>query len=94
MKWFRWLAVLGVLFAIAPMLSTLLAGTIASYYGCTLNEGNPHPCVIAGADRGNTLYNMAMMGWLTLFTVVYGGIAVLIWLAAEIVALLRRRRAA
>ncbi|HRK20116.1 MAG TPA: hypothetical protein PK970_14270, partial [Hyphomicrobiaceae bacterium] len=92
MKWFRWLAILGVVFAIAPMLSMLLAGTIASHYGCTLNEGNPHPCVIAGADRGHTLYNMAMMGWLTIFTLPYGVGAVLLWLVAEVVAFVRRRR--
>lgn len=94
MKWLRWLAVLGVVAAVLPLAVTFLAYGIAQYNGCTLNEGNPHPCVIWGADRGQALYNMGVMFWLTMMTLPLAVGAIAVWLVAEILAFLRRRRAA
>ena len=58
-------ALVGVL----PFCVTMLAAWIASSHGCRLDEGDAHPCVVLGADRGETLYAMAMAFWLELLTV-------------------------
>lgn len=59
---------LSVLFAVLPLLITLLAAFIAWLNGCELNEGNPHPCKVCGVDIGETLYGMGMMAWFCMLT--------------------------
>jgi hypothetical protein len=53
-----------VLIGIAPLLSGLVAGSIANAAGCQLDESGVHPCIINGEDYGETLLTMAMMTWL------------------------------
>lgn len=57
-----------VFIGIAPILSVVIAGTIASANGCELHEGFANPCVIGGVDYGETLYAMGVMGWFALAT--------------------------
>jgi hypothetical protein len=63
-----WLAAGATLLAWLPLFSVLTASLLANAYGCRLHEGFPNPCVIAGADRGETLYAMGVMGWFMLVT--------------------------
>ncbi|MEM9443032.1 MAG: hypothetical protein AAGA73_21525, partial [Pseudomonadota bacterium] len=67
-----WYAVLFLLvlffIGLAPVLSALAAGAIANWAGCTLHEGFKNPCLIGGSDYGDHLYNMAVIGWLSLVT--------------------------
>ncbi len=70
--------VVSVLVAIAPVVSVVIAGTLASSYGCTLNEGSVNPCVIMGADRGELLYAMGVAGWFGLLTLPIGAVGVLL----------------
>lgn len=94
MKKLRIAVAVALVASVAPMLSMLVAAAIANYNGCTLHEGFANPCVVAGRDIGETLYNMAMMAWLMLFTLPLAALVVLAWIVAEIVHVVRRRRAA
>ncbi|PIR86235.1 hypothetical protein COU14_00065 [Candidatus Kaiserbacteria bacterium CG10_big_fil_rev_8_21_14_0_10_44_10] len=75
----------GIIFAIAPIVSLLLAITVANLGGCALDESSAHPCVIGGIDWGELLSIMGMMGWLALFTVPVGGLVVAIGLGIGLV---------
>ena len=94
MRIFRCLIALAILACLSPLISTALAGWIASSHGCTLHEGFANPCVINGTDYGETLYTMGVMGRLPLgkFTTQPG--LLLLWIVAEVVAFIRRKRAA
>lgn len=83
--------------AISPFLVTMTAGTIANHYGCDLDEGSIHPCIVNGVDIGGTLYTMGVLGWLALGTIPLGMIALAVYLASVAIFylarwLLRRRK--
>lgn len=85
------LSLLAILaFGLAPAASVLVAGLIATTAGCVLNEGNVHPCVIAGADIGHLLYTMAVFGWLMLLTIPASGILLVCWAVALAIHAVRR----
>jgi hypothetical protein len=89
MRLFRIAVALGLALCLLPLVSTMAAGLIASHYGCQLDEGSVHPCVIAGEDRGATLYTLGMMGWFMIATLPIGAGLVVLWLAVELIRLLR-----
>ena len=62
-----------------PLVPLIAAGLVATANGCTLNEGNPHPCLVFGADVGETLYTMGVMGLMTMATVPTGLVALLVF---------------
>lgn len=92
--WGRYLKalLLIVLTASLPLLSALSAGLVAQALGCTLNEGNVHPCILLGVDLGMTLYTLFVLGWFMLLTLPYGVIALAIWLVVLLVHLVRHGR--
>ena len=57
-----------------------LCGAIANAYGCKLDEGSVHPCVIKGQDYGELLYSLGVMGWFMLVTIPGGLVAFASWL--------------
>lgn len=61
--------------ALLPVAAPFVAGSIAAFAGCDLDEGSIHPCLIGGADRGAGLYALAMTGWLGLVTLPFAGVA-------------------
>lgn len=64
-----WLIYLVIAFiGLLPILLAMLAGAIADWAKCELNEANVGPCVIAGRDVGNVLYTMFVCGWFSLIT--------------------------
>jgi uncharacterized membrane protein YhaH (DUF805 family) len=79
-----------VLFAIAPLISLIIGGTIAAALGCELDEGMVHPCLFMGTDLGETLYVMTVAMWFSMFTFPIGAVALVIWLI--VVSVHRRRR--
>lgn len=91
---FAILLIIILIVMLGPVLIGLLAAMITNGFGCGLDEGSAHACIIAGADRGDILYAMGMMPWLALFTLPLGAVALLVWLVALIVTLFIRRRAA
>jgi hypothetical protein len=85
--------------AALPLISVIIAGTIADANGCQLDEGGVHACVVNGADMGETLYTMTVMGWLMLATIPIGlGVAAVYVLAVAAFyitrSILRKRREA
>ncbi len=61
-----------ILYAIAPILSVIIAGTIANANGARLDEANAYPCIIWGFDIGGILAFMCVMGWFMLVTIPTG----------------------
>jgi hypothetical protein len=47
-----WALALILLLGALPVASLILAELFASVFGCTLNEGSVHPCVVIGLDFG------------------------------------------
>ena len=89
-----WALVAIVLFGAAPIISVVIAATVANVQGCLLDEGNVHPCIVLGADLGTLLYGMAVLGWMALMTVPIAAMALVIWLAVAVVLYLRAGRKA
>ena len=58
----------------------MLCGAIANAYGCKVDEGSVHPCVINGHDYGELLYSLGVMGWFMLVTIPGGLVAFVSWL--------------
>ena len=54
--------VLIVLVALAPVGSVVACGLIANAYGCRVDEGSVHSCVINGKDYGQLLYTLGCDG--------------------------------
>jgi hypothetical protein len=71
-------------FAFAPIGSVMLCAGIANAYGCKVDEGSVHPCIINGHDYGALLYDLGVMGWLMLVTLPGGLLAFVFWLMALI----------
>ena len=86
---FPWVLYLLALFAIlavafAPIGSVMLCAGIANTYGCKVDEGSVHPCIINGHDYGELLYDLGVLGWLMLVTLPAGALAFVFWLIALI----------
>ena len=84
-KRFSWLCYLPALFAIfgfalAPIGSVMLCAAIANAYGCKVDEGSMHPCIINGQDYGQLVYTLGVLGWLMLVTLPAGLFAFVVWL--------------
>ena len=71
-----------VLWICLPMISVLIASTIADAWDCPLDEGGVHPCVVFGHDIGEPLYTMGVMGWFFFLTVPSGLLALIVLLIA------------
>src|SRR6201993_800368 len=72
--------VLIVLFAFAPIGSVMLCAAIANAFGCKVDEGSVHPCIINGHDYGWLLYSLGVLGWFMLVTIPGGLVAFVSWL--------------
>jgi hypothetical protein len=86
---FPWVLYLLALFAIlafafAPIGSVMLCAGIANAYGCKVDEGSVHPCIINGHDYGELLYDLGVLGWFMLVTLPAGALAFIFWLIALI----------
>jgi Na+/pantothenate symporter len=79
-------------FAFAPIGSVMLCAAIANVYGCRVDEGSAHPCMINGHDYGELLYSLGVMGWFMLVTIPAGLLAFLGWLIFLILHRVARRK--
>ena len=73
------------------LVSVVLASAVASALDCPLDEGSVHPCRLAGADIGETLYAAFVMGWLMLVTAPVMLVTALVWIVLGLRALRGRR---
>ncbi len=80
--WIWYLLALFVIFgfAFAPIGSVMLCAAITNAYGCKVDEGSMHPCIINGQDYGQLLYTLGVLGWLMLVTLSAGLFAFVVWL--------------
>ncbi len=82
-----WPVELAILFfALSPTLPGLMLVPITLIYGCEVNEGGYHPCVILGTDMGHIFYDLLVTGWFSLLTVPMGICIGILW------ALLKRQK--
>lgn len=68
-----------LLLAALPVISVIIAGTIADANGCRVDEGSVHPCLVGGTDMGELLYTLGVLGWLMLLSIPAGLAAIGIW---------------
>jgi ABC-type Fe3+ transport system permease subunit len=78
--WYVLALVIIALFAFAPIGSVMLCAAISNAYGCKVDEGSVHPCIINGYDYGQLLYSLGVMGWLMLVSLPGGFFAFVGWL--------------
>jgi hypothetical protein len=78
--WYMLALFIIVAFAFAPIGSVIVCAAIADTYGCKVDEGSIHPCVINGHDYGELLYSLGVMGWFMLVTFPGGLVAFASWL--------------
>ena len=88
--------VLGLIafFALAPWVIVYIAAVIADLNGCTLSATEALPCVIGGADRGETLFGLAGFADFAYVSLSVGLMLVLIWGAILAVSYMAWRRKA
>ena len=82
-----------LLYTVGPIVSMLAASAVAARFGCRLDEGSVHTCVVVGVDLGGTLYFMAVSAWFALVTLPSGGLALIGYTVALVVFLIVRRKA-
>ena len=74
----------------------MAAGTVGDHYGCQVDEGSIHPCIVNGEDIGDTLYTLGVLGWLGIATIPIGmaalGIYLLILIVIGIITWVRKAR--
>lgn len=88
--------VLGLIafFALAPWVIVYVAAAIADLNGCTLSATEVLPCVILGADRGDTLFGLASFADFAYISLSVGLMLFLIWIAILAVSYMAWRRKA
>src|SRR5262245_43727120 len=90
--WYSLALLMIVAFAFAPLGSVMLCGAIANAYGCKVDEGSAHPCIINGHDYGELLYSLGVMGWFMLVTIPAALVALASWFILLILHLVAWRK--
>lgn len=62
-----------------PLIPVIAAGVIATIWGCQLDEGSVHPCIVFGKDIGYMLYQISMIGWFSIATFPTGILALIVF---------------
>ena len=73
-----WIAAVSIVYAVIPIVSMLIAATIANIYGCSINESGTSVCETPIGDLGELLSMMGIFGWFVFFTVPTGLIGLII----------------
>lgn len=89
-----WALVALTFVSFAPLVAMLTGSGVASALGCSIDEGSTHPCLLAGVDLGDALYNLFVCGWLVLLTWPGMIAATVLWLVVLVRALKRRNSVA
>src|SRR3989304_6473578 len=79
-----------LLWMFGPLIPAIVAGVIAASYGCKLDEGNVHSCIVFGKDIGEVLYTMGVMGLFAIGTFPSGILALIVF---TVIVWLRKRAA-
>lgn len=76
--------------ALLPILCVVISSAVAKKYGCRLDEGGVHPCVVGGRDIGPLLYKGFVMGWVAILTLPGAGLGALVFTGYLIYCWVRR----
>lgn len=68
-----------LLWMFGPLIPAIVAGVIAESFGCKLDEGSVHSCIVSGKDIGETLYTMGVMGFFAMGTFPSGILALIVF---------------
>ena len=63
----------------------MLTGAIANANSCQVDEGSAHSCMVLGADWGEVLYVLGVMGWFMLITLPIGAGAAIVCLLTLVI---------
>ena len=90
------LLVLILVFALLPTAISMGAEWFGQLFGCETDFNRAIPCTINGAEWGQTIYELQILAYLSLFTIPIGEVALAIWLVAAVIVwliyLVRRKR--
>jgi len=78
-----------VLVCLSPFAAALLANLISLAAGCDFDINLTRTCEVAGRDIGGVLRALGTFGYATFFTVPLLLLALIVWLAAELIHRLR-----
>lgn len=67
-----------------PAILVAIAIGVRGLTGCQVDEGNVHPCPVAGYDIGDLLNTFFVSGWLMLATLPFMMLTALIWAARAV----------
>src|SRR5438093_11539142 len=76
--WYLLALFLILAFAFAPVGSVILCAWIANAYGCKVDEGSVHPCIIGGHDYVALTYDLGALAWYALGPLPEGGLGFLL----------------
>jgi len=68
-----------LLWMFGPFIPTFVAGVIASIFGCELEVGKVHPCIVFGNDIGKFLYGTSVIAFFGMGTFPIGIIALIVF---------------
>ena len=79
-------------FAVWPYVIVYAASVLADLNHCTISETGPTQCLIAGADRGGVLYDMASMVQIGFVSMPIGILLGFLWLSVLVISIMAYRR--
>ena len=68
-----------LLWMFLPLIPAIVAGVIAATFGCKLDEGDAHLCIVFGKDIGQILNTMGVMGLFAMGTFPSGILALIVF---------------
>jgi hypothetical protein len=88
------LLILVLLVALGPALIAVASQEIAEVViGCQVDLNRVIPCVIGGKDYGQTFYDLGFLIWYSYLSIPAGGVLLVIWLVAAVIAFIVSRAA-
>jgi hypothetical protein len=86
------LLILVLLVALGPALIAVASQEIAEVViGCQVDLNRVIPCVIGGKDYGQTFYDLGFLIWYSYLSIPAGGVLLVIWLVAAVIAFIVSR---
>ena len=86
MRALRWLFIIVIVICLSPILSALLANSVAHYAGCQIADVGLGHCVVQGYDIHDLLFYMDSISVFAIAGLPAAVAAALLWIVAEMIA--------